>query len=128
MNSTESKVLFQQRFAKDPAIHSTPVYEIYIDGARKLWDKYSCKYDLRPQRDPKKGNNRGVIFYEDTTSRARLIYISIGKTTTLYVYDKKLLPLFNVEYECDNRGNFRYPKSPEKKSFDEIMEVIDGIL
>lgn len=129
MNETKSDVLFQQRFAKDPAIHSTPVYETYIEGARKLWDKYSWKYDLRPKKDAKKGGNRGVKFYEDTTSRGCLIHISIGKTTTLYVLDKSLLPKFPVEFECDNQGHHRYPRTSEKKkTLDDIMELIDGIL
>lgn len=110
---------FSSLFLKDDAIPTTPVYEIYASAAKKLWDAYSGDYDLRPRSIKKSqdGSNRGIEFWKNNK---HIIGVSVGKTTTLYIHDESVLPLFKVEYNIDPAGRYRHTFD----TFEEFYEVL----
>lgn len=110
---------FTSRFVKANTVPTSIVYEYYEHAARKLWSIWSDKYDLRP-KSPKKvadGTNRSIKFYKNDCC---VIEISVGKTTTIYVYDETFLTCISLKYNQDNQGHYRY-------TFQTIDECIEAI-
>ena len=114
---------FEKLFLKDPAVPSSPVYEIYADAAKKLWDMYSSTYDLRP-RSPKKvssGQNRAVEFYKGDN---HIIEVSIGKTTTIYIYDSSIKEKLKLKYNQAPDGRLRYTFDSFTECFDQMKKAL----
>ena len=124
INRVLSDDRFSAEFAKDPGMPSAQAYEVYIAGARKLWDKYSEAYDLRPRSkaNVRNATNRGVEFYKNGV---HIIGISIGLyTTTLYVHDEETRAKLKLDYNQDNRGQFRCTML----DVDRVMQAINDVL
>ena len=117
------KEQFDHLFLKDSNVPSGDVYEIYASAAKKLWDKYSDTYELRP-KSPKKvkeAKNREVEFYKDGKHIAQ---IAIGKTTTIYVLDDFLRSKLRLVYNQAPNGRYRHTFD----TFEECMEAIEGVM
>lgn len=114
---------FETLFAKPEDVPTGKKYDIYIEGAKKIWNLYSNKYDLVPRSKVNvlKGKNSSIFFYRNGK---RLIQISIGLTTTIYVYDKELLKKIDLDYEIDPSGDHRCTM----KSVDDVLKALEGIL
>lgn len=114
---------FAENFLMEGVEKDTPVYKEYVSGARKIWELYSSRYEIRPRsiKNAHNGSNRGVEFWENGK---HLIGISIGKTTTLYVHDEELLGQFHLEYNQDTRGQYRHTFN----SFEECISAVKEVM
>ena len=123
MSDIKSKDRFNNLFLKDDAVPSTNVYEIYASAASRLYELYSEKYELRPRSIEKshKGTNRGIEFYKDGK---HIIEISVGKTTTIYVFDTVLRNKIKVDYNQETRGKYRHTFG----SFEECLNTVKECL
>ncbi len=100
---------FKRVFDVNKYGNETPAYLSYMNGAEKVWDAFSDKYELRPRSIAKaeNGKNRGVEIYKDGVHIAG---ISIGlKDASLYVHDEKIRMLTEEKYQIDNRNQYRIP-------------------
>ena len=110
---------FDNMFLKEPGTPTGNVYDIYVSAAKELWERYSDKYELRPRSlaNAKKGTNRGIELYK---GGKHYLGVSVGKTTTIYAFDEYFRNRSKLEYNQDNRGQYRY-------TFDSFEECIDSI-
>lgn len=76
----------------------------------------------RSAANARKGTNRGVELYENGS---HILGISIGlKNSTLYVHGSALRAKLKLNYNQDNRGQYRYTMD----NIDEVLSVLKGII
>lgn len=115
---------FFRIFGADSDAHTADAYDAYIKGAEKVWKRYSAKYDIKPRSaaNARKGTNRGVELYENGS---HILGIAIGlKSSTLYVHDSALRSKLKLDYNQDNRGQYRYTM----ENIDEVLGVLSGTI
>ena len=100
------------------------MYMIYMYQRQKSYGsdiQINMNLGREAWRMQKKGTNRGIELYK---GGKHYLGVSVGKTTTIYAFDEYFRNKSKLEYNQDNRGQYRYTFD----SFEECIDIIGNLL